>query len=332
MIHQKTILLSIFAVAAAIVLLAAAGCAPGEKSPEAELEEVTVLLDWTPNTNYSGLYVAKDRGFYAAEGLSVEIVQASGSVVQLVSTGQEEFGVSYQEEVTFARCEAVPVVSIAAILQHNTSGFASLKEKGITAPAGFEGHSYGGWGSPVEEATIRALMEHDQADFEKVDIVTTGEVDSLIVLQEAADLAWIYYGWTGVQAELAGMELNFIALREIDPDLDYYTPVLAAGEGLLAEKPELVRRFLRATARGYEAAIAEPGEAAAILLENAPELDEALVYASQEWLKDYYRAGAPRWGVQKRETWAGYTRWLYERGLIDELIDVDQAFTNDFLP
>lgn len=338
MIRQKTnwnrrsLLFSILALAAAIALLAAAGCARGEKSPGAELEEITVLLDWSPNTNYSGLYVARDKGFYAEEGLSVEIVEAPGSVIQLVSTGQEEFGVSYQEEVTFARCEAVPVVSIAAILQHNTSGFASLKEKEITTPADFEGHSYGGWGSPVEEATIRALMEHGQADFEKVEIVTTGEVDSLIVLREVADFAWIYYGWTGIQAELEGLELNFIPLREIDPVLDYYTPVLAAGEGLLAEKPELVRRFLRATARGYEAAIAEPGEAAAILLANAPELDEALVNASQEWLKDYYRAGAPRWGVQKREAWEGYTRWLYERGLIEELIDVDQAFTNDFLP
>ena len=262
MIRQKTnwnrrsLLFSILALAAAIALLAAAGCARGGKSPGAELEAVTVLLDWSPNTNYSGLYVARDKGFYAEEGLSVDC-RSPRQRDPAGLHGEEEFGVSYQEEVTFARCEAVPVVSIAAILQHNTSGFASLKEKEITTPADFEGHSYGGWGSPVEEATIRALMEHGQADFEKVEIVTTGEVDSLIVLREVADFAWIYYGWTGIQAELEGLELNFIPLREIDPVLDHYTPVLAAGRA--APKAGTVRRFLRA-ARGYSGHRG-PGEA-----------------------------------------------------------------------
>ena len=174
-------------------------------------------------------------------------------------------------------------------------------------------------------------MEKDGADYSTVTIATTGEVDSLIVIEQEADFAWIYYGWTGVEAELKGMELNFIQLREIDAVLDYYTPVLVAGEALIEENPELIQRFMRATARGYRFAVENPAAAAEALLANAPELDRELVMASQEWLKDKYQADAPRWGLQERERWESYTQWLFERGLIEEMIDVDKAFTNRFI-
>lgn len=314
--------------ALALALTAAAGCS---ETREEGLEEITILLDWTPNTNYSGLYAAKEHGFFEEEGLQVEIIQASGNVLQMIAADQAQFGVSYQEEITFARLEGVPVVSIAAIIQQNTSGFASLKEKGIETPAQFEGSSYGGWGSPIEEATIKALMEPFDAAFEKVEFLTTGELDSLVVLREAADFAWIYYGWTGVEAELQGMELNFIQLRDIDPALDYYTPTLATSEKLIEEDPQMVERFMKAASKGYRLAIEKPEKAALALLDNAPELDEELVYASQEWLSDKYQAGAEVWGLQERDTWQSYTLWLYERDLIDDMIDVDQAFTNQFI-
>ncbi len=305
-----------------------AGCATEEVAGP---DEITILLDWTPNTNYSGLYAAKELGYYEEEGMKVEIIQAPGNVVPMVAAGQAEFGVSYQEEVTYARLENIPVVSIAAVIQNNTSGFASLKERGIETPADFEGKSYGGWGSPVEEAQIKALMEQYDADFEQVDIITTGEVDSLIVIERKADFAWIYYGWTGIEAELKGMELNFIELRKEDPALNYYTPVLITGEDLIAEAPDLVRRFMQATTRGYKLAIEDPDQAAQILLEYAPELDEELVIASQEWLADQYQADAEIWGWQEKEIWENYSQWLHQYGLIEERPDVEEAFTNEFL-
>ncbi len=311
-----------------VVVLMPIGCATEE--PE-DPDEITVLLDWSPNTNYTGLYTAIEEGFYHDEDLKVEIIEAPGSVAQMVATGQAEFGISYQEEVTFARLSDIPVVSIAAIIQHNTSGFASLKERGIESPADFEGKSYGGWGSPVEEAMIKALMENHDADFDQVDIITTGEVDSLIVIEREADFAWIYYGWTGIEAELKEMELNFIELREEEPALDYYTPVLISSENLIAEDPDLIERFMRATTNGYLLAIDRPETAAQHLLAHAPELDEELVINSQEWLADKYQADADSWGLQDQETWEAYSRWLYEFDLIEEMPDVEKAFTNEFL-
>lgn len=326
MLNKRTWLLLMVAFLSLALLT---GC---RQSSAPGLEKITVLLDWTPNTNYSGLYAARDKGYYREEGLEVEIVQASGSVPQLLAAGKGEFGVSYQEEVTFARLENIPIVSIAAVVQHNTSGFASLPEAGINSPADFEGKRYGGWGSPVEEATIKALAERFGADFNKVEIITTGEADFFTIIERLADFAWIYYGWNGVEAELKGLELNFIKLTDLDPALDYYTPVLITSESLISEHPDLAKKFMRATARGYRLAIDSPEEAAEILLDNAPELDRELVMSSQQWLAGKFQADAEKWGWQDRTTWENYTRWLYDNRLIEEMPELDRAFSNEFIP
>ncbi|HZG72342.1 MAG TPA: ABC transporter substrate-binding protein, partial [Chondromyces sp.] len=120
-------------------------------SKKEEKEKVSVVLDWTPNTNHTGIYVAQERGYFEEEGLDVEILlPGEAGADQLVASGKAEFGVSYQEGITQARVQDIPLVSIAAVIQHNTSGFASPVEKGIKEPKDFEGKTYGGWGSPIE--------------------------------------------------------------------------------------------------------------------------------------------------------------------------------------
>ena len=126
-----------------------------------ELDQVTVVLDWVPNVNHTGLYVAEANGYFAEQGLDVEIIQPGDNyALQLVAAGQAEFGVSYQEEVTFAREADIPVISIAAVIQHNTSCFAAPKENNIRTIADFAGKTYGGWGGEVEEALINLSLIH----------------------------------------------------------------------------------------------------------------------------------------------------------------------------
>ena len=140
-----------------------------EKKDKEKLKKVSVVLDWTPNTNHTGLYVAKEKGYFKEQGLDVDIIMpGEAGADQLVASGKAEFGVGYQEGVTQARVQDVPLVSIAAIIQHNTSGFASPKEKGISSPKDFEGKTYGGWGSPVEKAVMASIMKQKNADVEKV--------------------------------------------------------------------------------------------------------------------------------------------------------------------
>lgn len=303
-------------------------------SNSGDLEEVTVVLDWTPNTNHTGLYVAEHEGYFAEESLDVEILlPGEATPEQLVASGQADFGISYQENVTYARTQDVPIVSIAAIIQHNTSGFASLKEAGIEKPKDFEGKVYGGWGSPIEEAVMDTIMRIDGADIDQVEYVNIGNTDFFTAVERGdIDFAWIYYGWTGIEAELRDIALNIIYLNEYSDALDYYTPVIITSEKMIAEKEQTVRNFLKAVAKGYQFAIEKPDEAAEILSEAVPELDRDLVKKSQEWLAPRYQDDAPRWGEQKLEIWENFARWMEEHGLLEKTLDSEKAFTNEFLP
>lgn len=320
-----------------IVILTACGAATTPTVSEPPLTTVRVGLDWTPNTNHTGLYVAQAQGYYRDQGLQVEILgaQEGGTVEQLVAAGRLDFGISYQEGVTQARVEGVPIVSIAAIIQHNTSGFASRVEEGITSPRDFIGKKYGAFGSPIEEAVIRGLLEcagvGDQ--FDQVQFVDIGSSDFFVATErDEVDFVWIFKGWTGIEAEVRGVPLNIVMMNDVQCIPDYYTPVIITSEKMIAEQPDLVRRFLAATSAGYRFAIDRPAEAAEILLQAAPELDAELVRRSQQYLATQYQADAPRWGEQKLEVWRAYAQWMAERNLIARMIEPEKAFTNEFLP
>ncbi|CAH0118435.1 MULTISPECIES: ABC transporter substrate-binding protein [unclassified Paenibacillus] len=305
----------------------------GQANTEQELTKVQVVLDWVPNTNHTGLYVARDKGFFKERGLDVEIIQPgdSGSN-QMVASGHAEFGVGVQESITLARIQNVPLVSIAAIIQHNTSGFASPVDKNITTPKDFEGKTYGGWGSPVEEAMLQSLMEKDGADASKVNNVNIGSTDFFTAVKRDIDFAWIFYGWTGIEAELRGEPLNIVYLTDYSDKLDYYTPVLTTSEKMIAEKPDIVKAFVAGAAEGYRFAIDRPEEAADVLIQAEPDLNADLVKTSQKWLSPHYQSDAARWGEQKREVWVNYADWMLEHNLLEKELDADKAFTNEFLP
>lgn len=295
--------------------------------------KITVLLDWFPNTNHTGLYVANEKGYFRDENLEVSILQpGEGENTQAVASGKAEFGVSSEEAVIQARAEKIPLVSIAAVIQHNTSGFASLASGNIKNVRDFEGKRYGGWGSPIEEAILQAVMTEAQADYSKVKNITIGETDFFKTIGKDSDFQWIFYGWDGVEAERRNIPLNIIMVKDVNPVLDYYTPVIITNEEHVQNKKEVVRAFMKAVARGYEFSINNPAEAAEILIKMVPESNQELVRKSQEWISRQYQSDSPRWGIQKTEVWQRYTDWLTDHRLIKEKPDTKLSFTNEFLP
>jgi ABC-type nitrate/sulfonate/bicarbonate transport system substrate-binding protein len=295
---------------------------------------VRIALDWTPNTNHTGIVVAQQLGFFAEEGLVVDIVQPGPTMsIQLAVSGQCDFAVSMQEYVTMARAQSVPVVSVAAVFPHNTSGFAAPATLGIQSPADFEHLRYGGWGSDLESVLIRTVMDAYGADFGTVEMFDLGMLDFVTALKRHfADFFWIFYGWEGLYAQLQGVDITYIPLTELAPDLDYYTPVIVTSESLIRDDPQLVRRFMRALERGYVYAALEPEAAAEMLLAFAPGLDADLVQTSQIWLSQQSETELTSWGIQQEATWSRFAAWAFENGLIDQAIDPQAAFTNRFLP
>ena len=320
--------LIILLIAIAIIATALTGCAKDETHTK-----VIVVLDWTPNTNHTGLYTALEKHFFIDEGLLVEIIQPSdGSAEQLVAANTAQFGISYQENVTFARAAGVPIVSIAAIIQHNTSGFISLADENITRPAEFAGKKYGGWGTDIETAIVKHLMAEDGGDPDTVNIITMGDMEFFAASDsDEVDFGWAYEAWTLQDAKLKGRDVNYFSMISFSDELDFYTPVIITNEDNIANNRELVERFMRAVKKGYEYAIEHPEIAAGDLINHVPELDWELVFASQKFLADKYQADAQMWGIQEIERWDAYTDWLFENGLIDERINTADAFTNDFI-
>lgn len=317
-----------------LIIVSVTGCAD-KKTSDNELKKVTVVLDWVPNTNHTGLYVAKDKGYFKEQGLDVEIIQPSqGGAAALVAAGQADFGISYQEEITYARTNKspLPIKAIATIIQHNTSGFASLAEKDIKSPKDFEGKKYGGWGSLVEQEMIKSLMTKDGGDYNKLEMVDIGSQDFFTSVQNNVDFTWIYYGWDGVASSVKNIPINFISMKDLDENLDYYTPVIISNEDTLNNDKDMVQKFLKATTKGYEYSIDNPEDAVESLLKESPETDKAIAVESQKYLAKEYKSDATRWGEMKDSVWTNYSNWMYEKKLIENKLDVKEAFTNEYLP
>jgi ABC-type nitrate/sulfonate/bicarbonate transport system substrate-binding protein len=304
------------------------------ESTSAELTKVRFLLDWTPNTNHTGIYAASSLGFYEEEGLEVEIIQpGESSALSLVAAGKADFCVTFQDVLAAALSAdaPLPVTSVAAVIQHNTSGIISLADKNIVTPKDMPGNSYATWDTTIEKAIIRELVETDGGNYEEIEMIPNTVMDVVAALQVDIDMVWIFYAWDGIATELAGLETNFIDFGKTDPALDFYTPVIAASTDYLSENSDVAKRFLAATARGYEYSIENPEQAAEILLEAAPELDRDLVIASQSWLADQYRAEATQWGYIDIERWDNFFNWMYDQKLINRKLESGEGFTNDYL-
>ena len=317
------------------------GCASGNEeaenteSSETELEEITFVLDWTPNTNHTGLYVAEAKGYFEEAGLKVNIVQPPEDGAEiLVASGKAQFGVSFQDSMLPALVgdDALPIEAVAAILQHNTSGIISRAGEGMDTPKGMEGKKYATWDLDLEKATIKDVVEADGGDYDKIEMIPSTVTDEVSALQsESVDAIWVFYGWAGVATEVAGLETDFFAFKDINDAFDFYTPVIIGNSEWMEENSEITKAFLAAVKKGYEFAIENPEEAGEILCEAAPELDAELVQASQEYMKDQYQADAESWGYIDAERWNAFYNWVNERGLAAEEVPENTGFTNEYL-
>ena len=320
-------------VLALMMLLSLTACGGEQKA-----DKITIVLDWTPNTNHTGIYVALANGYFEEAGLNVEVVQPpEDGAVALVASGRAQFGVSFQDYLAPAYVgeDKMPVTAVAAVIQHNTSGIVSRAGEGMDRPAGLEGKKYATWDLDVEKATIRDVMTADGGDFDKVELIPSTVTDEVSALQSGSvDAIWIFYGWAGVACEVAGLEIDYFDFADIDPIFDYYSPVIIGNDAWLEENPEQARAFVAALSKGYTYCVEHPKEAADILMEAAPELksNPELVYASQEYLADEYIADADRWGEFDGDRWAAFFQWLNDNELMEGQLDPNFGFTNEYLP
>ena len=312
-----------------LILVLAVSCGKSKNN-----QKIKIVLDWVPNTNHTGLYVAKDLGYFKEAGLDVEIVQPpEGSTTALIGAGGAEFGISFQDTLakSFARENPVPVTAVAAILQHNTSGIISLKEKGIDSPKKLEGKKYATWEDNIEQAILKKLVTDDKGDFSKVKLIPYTITDVVTGLKTDVDAVWVYYAWDGIATERAGLQTNFLKIRDYGEELDYYSPVIIANNDFLKKNPEIAKKVLKAIKKGYEYAMKNPEESAKILAKNSPELDINLVTASQKWISKEYQSDAKEWGIIDGNRWNRFYEWLYKNKAVEREIPKNFGYSNEYL-
>ncbi len=300
-------------------------------------EKITFALDWTPNTNHTGVYVAEQMGYFDEAGLDVEIVQPSADGAEMmVGAGQAQFGVSFQDTMSSlmeGESKSAPITAVAAIIQHNTSGIMSRQGEGITSPKGMEGKSYATWEWPIEQNIIRECVEADGGDYSKIEMIPE-TIDNEVAALKAKqiDCLWVYYAWAGISAKVSDFAIDYFAFRDIDEVFDYYSPVIIANDDYLKEHPDTAKAFLKAVSRGYEYAMEDPDAAGAILLAANPELDPNLVMESQNYLADQYQADAAQWGIIDADRWNRFYNWVNENKLSEQPIPENTGFSNEYLP
>ncbi len=226
--------------------------------------------------------------------------------------------------------QTIPTIAIAPLLVL-WMGYEMAPKIVLITPKDMEGFSYATWDMEVEKAILRYVMEKDGGAYEGLNMIPSTVTDVVTALNTDVDLVWIYYAWDGIAAETQGIETNYINLADVDEALDFYSPVIIANDDYLESNPREARAFLAAVKKGYEFAMENPKEAAAILCEAVPELDKEIVAESQRWLADKYQVDAESWGVIDGARWDGFYRWLYDNGAIDREIPEGVGYTNEYL-
>lgn len=334
---RRAILTLPFAAALASALPAASAAWAQPKN------DVAVALDWTPNTNHIGLYVAREKGFYAEAGLNVEILPyGDTSSGTLIGNGIADFGVVGAIGFFAQRTAGADLKAVYAVVQTETGRLVfNASRDDIKRPKDLDGLTYAGFGSDWEKALIGTLIRNDggKGEFETV---TLGTSAYEALANGTVDFTLEVYTWEGVKAELDGRPQR--AFRYADYGVpDQHTTLIASSEAYLSANPETAAAFVAATRRGYAYAVDHPQEAADILIaaNSAFLTDPALIDASLRALVEGGYLRSPEGAVgtidpAKIEAMGGF---LFDAGILKdadgkvpaERPDFSAYFTNEYL-
>ncbi len=310
----------------------AIACSPGDSEDNA-LISVSIALDWFPWANHSGLYVAKERGYFEEQGLDVNIYVPGdpSTVLQTVAAGKDDFGISYQPEVLIARKQGIDVVSIMAMVQHPLNSVMTLEESGIVTPKHLEGKKVGSPGVPSDDALIDSVLKHEGLSIEDVEMVNVGYDLVASLLSNRVDaIIGAYWVHESISANNQGYELNIMKMEENGVP-DYYELVIVASESMIAENPDVVQKFVNGVMRGYEDAMSDPLDAVALLKELKPETDLEIENPGVKLLAPLWATETGVFGWQENDRWEDFAQWMVDAGRLSDVSGISEAFTNKFV-
>ena len=299
---------------------------------QTETEKVKLALDWYPNANHLGLYIALDEGYFEDQNLQVEIYTPSdpSTVLQTVAAGSDDFGMNYQPDVLIARDEGVPVVSVLGMVQHPLNSMMTLKSSGIDSPDDLKGKKVGYPGIPWNEDALATMLQTSGISISDVEVVNVGwELGSSLISNTVDAIVGAYYSHESILLENEGYPVNVIRMEDWGVP-DYYELVLVTSEDYLEKKPQVVERFTTAVIKGYTKAINDPQSGVDALIKYVPEIDEGIDRPGADLLKNLWVDENGNFGTQKQEKWENFSKWMYQNQITDNLVDYSASFTDEY--
>lgn len=324
---------------AAVVLTTLALAACGEKKESivpagGSGQPVSLMLDWFPNADHVGVYQALADGAFREAGLDVhvEIPSDPAAPLQLLAAGRVDFAISYEPEVMLARQQGQPLVSVAALVQEPLTSIVSIGSKHISTPADLRGKTVGDAGIPYQHAYLTTILARAHVPLSSVREINVGAnlVPAMLSGRVDATLG-AYWNYEAIQLRQLGKRPNVIRMNQVGVP-NYDELVLVTRESELINHIDLVRRFVQALARGYEAVRRDPVAAVDNLLRASPSLSRRLQLASvRATLPAFFPSPDKPWGWQDSAQWAAYGRWMLSNRLISNPEAYDGASTNEAL-
>ncbi|GAB4496520.1 MAG: ABC transporter substrate-binding protein [Anaerolineales bacterium] len=317
----------------AVLLGACGGAAP---APAAEPDKVTVQLSWFHGVEYAGFYAAVDKGYYADANIEV-VLNAGGpeiNPIDEVNNGNAQFGITSGDSLIMARTAGQNFVAVATIFKENPLAITSLKQDGITSPDDLVGKTVGVYSLdlsnffdlPFLALMSRTGLERESMnyalieDFQGANEIKAGNMDAM---------SGMFATDQQVMAKQAGDTLNFIYYK--DYGYDVYINTIFITEELRQNNPDLVRRFIQATIKGYQYAIENTDEVAQLALTYDETLDLAYQQAVMQAQIPFINTGDGQIGTMNESIWTNTQNILLEFNLISQPIDLSTVYTNEFV-
>lgn len=305
-----------------IALTACSSAATAGGSGDADAAtEVSFALDWAPNTNHIGVYVADELGYFADAGLDVEILPyGTTAATQLVSAGEADFGIGGQATVQMGRTAGLDLVSVYRVTQVDTGRLVALGDRDdVTRPADLDGLVFGGFGAPLYSALAEATIAGDggAGEFDEV-VLDTGTYEALS--QGRIDFTLSVATWEDIQADLDGHPYTEFRYQDFGVPEQQSTGIVSS-EAYLEAHPDEAAAFVQAVARGYAYAAEHPDEAADLLIAAEPDAlgaAEELVHRSAAMLAEegYLVSDARPIGAADPGAWEEFGDFLVDGGFL----------------
>ena len=308
-----------------------------------ELHSVSLALDWTPNTNHTGIYVAQQLGYFAQRGIDLKIVPYGSTAPEtLISTYKADFGISYQDGLTEAAASGGDIVSVFAITQKTDVVIGVRADSDITKLTQLDEKTYAGYGGPMEVPMLQYVIRAAGGTGEFKDVTLNTDAYQALYAGQA-DFAMPEPTWEVLQAALVGKPLRTFDVTAYGfPAI--YSVIIASSNRYLQHNGDIARHFLAAVEEGYAYATAHPTEAANLLIQA----NEAVLGTQVELVMEsakleagqYYKDSAGQIGYQSAQRWQALTDFMFKNGILTDAAGkpiktepkVSSLFTNAYLP